>query len=427
MTQVESAWGRYPGYRIDLVPYPGTARAWHGDVLLAESTSALRVLETDHVERVYFPESDVRFDLFEANDHHSICPFKGEADYWSLTATDPAVEDAIWAYAAPLEEVAGLKGHVGFYHERVRVELEERGPSNDVRDVTVSRVPTWGDASDLIQLIDVQPSGPGRFAGPPYRDKTRNVVEGGQLLAQAIVAAAKTLPDQRVTSAYMTFPKAASFDAPIDLTVETLRAGRTFSTLSIRAEQNGALCSPGLVLMDAGAPDTIADQVAMPDVPGPYDSEPYDMRVLGRDLRVVDGAYSADPDRVGPPVIYAWMRFRDPPAEQYLQNALLAQATTHWTIAAAMRPHRGVSENDAHVTLSTGIMSVGIAFHDDAPVGEWFLYANPAIWSGRGLAQGQGQVFSGDGRLMASYTVQAMIRGFAKPPEVMGMDASNAM
>jgi acyl-CoA thioesterase-2 len=425
MAQVESAWGKYPGYAIDLVPFRGTARAWHDDLLIAESTSALRVLETDHVERLYFPESDVRFDLFEANDHHSICPFKGEADYWTLTAADPAQEDVIWAYPTPLDEVAGLKGHVGVYHERLRVELEERGA--DERDVHTTRVPTWGDAADLIQLIDVQPNGPDRFVGPPYRDKTRNVVEGGQFLAQAIVAASKTMPEQRVTSAYMTFPKAASFDDPIDITVEKLRAGRTFSTLAIRAEQNGALCSPGLVLMDAGAPDTIADQVAMPDVPGPYESEPYDMKVLGRDLRIVDGAYSPDPHRDGPPVIYAWMRFRDAPAEPYLQSALVAQATTHWTIGAAMRPHQGYGEADAHVTMSTGIMSVGIAFHDDAPVTEWFLYANPAIWSGRGLAQGQGQVFSQEGRLMASYTVQAMIRRFTQAPDAMGKDASNAM
>jgi acyl-CoA thioesterase II len=425
MAQVESAWGKYPGYSIDLVPFQGTARAWYDDLLIAESTSALRVLEKDHVERLYFPESDVRFDLFEANDHHSICPFKGEADYWTLTAADPAQEDVIWAYPTPLDEVAGLKGHVGVYHERLRVELEERG--TDERDVNTTRVPTWGDAADLIQLIDVQPNGPDRFVGPPYRDKTRNVVEGGQFLAQAIVAASKTMPEQQVTSAYMTFPKAASFDDPIDITVEKLRAGRTFSTLAIRAEQNGVLCSPGLVLMDAGAPDTIADQVAMPDVPGPYESEPYDMKVLGRDLRIVDGAYSPDPNRDGPPVIYAWMRFGDAPTEQYLQRALVAQATTHWTIGAAMRPHHGFGEADAHVTMSTGIMSVGIAFHDDAPVTEWFLYANPAIWSGRGLAQGQGQVFNEDGRLMASYSVQAMIRRFTKAPDDMGKDASNAM
>ena len=84
MAQIESAWGRFPDYRIDLVPVPATARVWHGDVLLAESAACLRLEETDHVDRLYFPEADVRWELFEATDHHSVCPFKGEADYWTL-------------------------------------------------------------------------------------------------------------------------------------------------------------------------------------------------------------------------------------------------------------------------------------------------------------------------------------------------------
>jgi acyl-CoA thioesterase len=165
----------------------------------------------------------------------------------------------------------------------------------------------------------------------------------------------------------------------------------------------------------------------MPSVPGPYDAEPLDMRVTGRDLRIVDGAYSPDPDRVGPPEIFAWVRFRDAPAEPYLHTALMAQSTTHWTIAAAMRPHPGFGEADAHVTLSTGIMSIAIAFHDDVDVTEWLLYANPAIYAGRGLAQGAGRVFTEDGRLVASYSVQAMIRGFARDPSALGLDATNAM
>ncbi len=426
MSAIESAWGRYPGYRIDLVPFEGTARAWHGDLLVAESTSALRVLETDHVERLYFPEADVRFDLLEANDHHTVCPFKGEADYWTLAACDPPVEDVLWSYRDPFEQVAGLKGYLGVYHERVVVERQERWPGAGGRAVT-NRFPTWGDAADLMRLIDVRESGPDRFVGPPFDERTRNVVEGGQLLAQAIVAASKTIPDQRVTWATMTFAKAASFDRPIDLAVERLRAGRTFSTVAVRAEQDGVLCSPGLVLMDAGAPDTIRSGETMPDIPGPDEAEPYDMRVTGREVRIVDGAYSADPDRDGPPVIYAWVRFRDLPAAQYLQSALVAQATTHWTIAAAMRPHHGFGEAEAHRTLSTGVMAATIAFHDPAPVTEWFLYANPAIWSGRGLAQGEGKVFSQDGRLMASYAVQAMIRGFTRTPADLGLDATNAM
>jgi uncharacterized protein (DUF427 family)/acyl-CoA thioesterase len=426
MALIESAWASHPGYRIDLVPYQGVARVWQGDLLLAESTSALRVIETDHVERMYFPEADVRVDLFEETDHHSVCPFKGEADYSSLTASDPPVENVFWAYRNPFDEVAGLRGYFGVYHELVGVELETRWP-DDPKAATTNQFPVWGDESDLLALIDVQERGPNRFVGPGYHERTRNVVEGGQLLAQAIVAAAKAIPGQRVTSAYMTFPKAASFDDPIDITVDPLRQGRTFSTAAIRAEQNGALVSPGLLLMDSGAEDVIRAVTAMPDVPGPYESEPFDMRVTGRDLRIVDSAYSSDPDRVGPPVIYSWLRFRDNPVEPYLRQALVAQATTHWTIAAAMRPHPGVGEALAHATLSTGIMSVAIAFHDDVPVDEWLLYANPSIWSGRGLAQGDGAVFSQDGRLVASYSVQAMIRKFTKAPSAMGLDATNAM
>jgi acyl-CoA thioesterase-2 len=426
MAVIESAWESHPGYRIDLVVFPGVARAWHGDLLLAESTAALRVIETDHIERLYFPQADVRLDLFEENDHHTICPFKGEADYWTLTASDPPVEDVFWTYRDLFHEVAGLKDHLGVYHERVRVELETRWP-DDVRAVTASPFPVWGDQADLVRLIDVQNDGPDRFVAPGYHERSRNVVEGGQLLAQSIVAASKAIPGQRVISAHATFPKAASFDDSIDLSLEVLRKGRSFSTVLVRAAQNGTLVSPGLVLMDSGSSDVLRQVTPMPAVPGPYESEPYEMRVTGRDLRIVDGAYSPDPERVGPPEMYAWVRFRENPEELYLRQALVAQASTHWTIAAAMRPHPGFGEAQAHETLSTGIMTVTISFHDDAPVNEWFLYANQAIWSGKGLAQGEGRVFTESGTLIASYSVQAMIRAFSESPGARGMDASNAM
>ena len=167
MAVIESAWESHPGYRIDLVPYRGVARAWHGDLLLAESTGALRVIETDHVERLYFPEGVVRLDLFAANDHHTICPFKGEADYWTLTAVTPGVEDVFWTYRDLFDEVAGLKGYLGVYHEKVRVELETRWP-DDARAVRTNPFPVWGDQSDLLRLIDAQESGPNQ-AGPRRR------------------------------------------------------------------------------------------------------------------------------------------------------------------------------------------------------------------------------------------------------------------
>jgi uncharacterized protein (DUF427 family)/acyl-CoA thioesterase len=423
MAEIESAWLRRPDYRIDIVPQRRRVRAWHGDLLLAESDACLLLDEQDHVARMYFPESDVRLELFRPTEHHTICPFKGEADYWTLDASDPPLENVVWAYRTPFSQVGPIKDHLCFYEDRVRVELVEEWPDGAV---SANRFPVWGDAADLLRLIDVQPAGEGRFSGAAH-PTPRNVVEGSQMLAQAIVAASKSVPGQRVTSAYMTYPKSASFDAPLDFDVEVLRRGRTFSTVEVRTYQDGVLRAPGLFLADSGAPDVIRGATEMPKVPGPEDSEPYDMRVTGRDLRIVDGAYSPDPDKIGPPEIYAWMRFRHDPGERHLRDALVAQATGHWTIGAALLPHEGFGEADAHITLSTGIMSIAIAFHEEAPVDEWFLYANPSIYAGSGLAQGEGRVFSQDGRLMASYSVQAMIRSFDKDPAAMGLDESNAM
>jgi acyl-CoA thioesterase len=177
--------------------------------------------------------------------------------------------------------------------------------------------------------------------------------------------------------------------------------------------------------MDSGANDSIRATAEMPDIPGPYDSEPYDMGVIGRDLRIVDGAYSPDPDRIGPPQIHAWMRFRDNPAERCLRSGLVAQATTHWTIAAAMRPHPGFGESMAHVSLSTGPMSISLALHDDAALDDWILYTTTATWSGQGLAQGEGRIFARDGTLIASYHLQAMIRSMI--PAARGKDPATAM
>src|SRR5262249_45594777 len=147
-------------------------------------------------------------------------------------------------------------------------------------------------------------------------------------------------------------------------------------TLQTRTTQAGKPCGAGLLLLDAGASDTIRSAVPMPDVAPPESCPQLDFGVTGGELRS-----GGDADRrqgeVGPAEIFTWARFRDAPADDFLHAALLAQSTTHWTIAAAMRPHEGVSEAQAHVTLSTGILATTIAFHDPVDVTEWLLYANP--------------------------------------------------
>jgi acyl-CoA thioesterase len=294
-------------------------------------------------------------------------------------------------------------------------------PTNDFYDKN------WGDLQDLIRIIDLQPTAANVFTAPPHLNAPRNVVEGSQMLAQSIVAAAKAVPGKRVISAYAQFVRVAGFHIPLDFRTEILQSGRTFASVLVSAEQEGKLRCPTMVLLDKDVPDLISHQVEMPKVPGPDECPDFDFGMTGRDARFVNGDYTPHEDRIGPPVLHCWMRCRDKPATQLLNQALLTQCVGHMTIGASMLPHEGIKEGDAHVTMSTGVMSIAMAYHADADVSQWILYSNPSIYAGRGLAQGHGTVFSQDGILLASYTVTAMIRGFDRPLDGLDVPANQLM
>jgi len=150
-----------------------------------------------------------------------------------------------------------------------------------------------------------------------------------------------------------------------------------------------------------------------PDVPGPYTCQSYDMSVTGRDVRVVDGTYTDDPDApVGPPVVDAWVRFRDLPDDPCLHAGLLAQFTGHMSIAAALRPHPGVGQRQAHRTISTAINAIGLSLHADVRADRWMLYHHVSTFAGDGMTHSECRVHDEQGWLLASFSVDAMVRGF---------------
>jgi uncharacterized protein (DUF427 family) len=113
-----------PDHRVDLVPEARRVKVVFGGMTIADSTAALRVEETGHGPVHYFPGKDVRLDLLRPTEHHTRCPYKGEASYWTIEvpAGDGSVrqvENAVWAYPAPYDEVTGLAGHYAFYSTRV--------------------------------------------------------------------------------------------------------------------------------------------------------------------------------------------------------------------------------------------------------------------------------------------------------------------
>jgi acyl-CoA thioesterase len=319
----------------------------------------------------------------------------------------------MWTFDRPARGLEWLRGLAAFDPDRIRVELEDARPGDEPRDITFKRFPTWGEASDLIDILDVRPQGDGRFVSVARSDPRRPVAEGSQMLGQAVVAAGRQAPGRRVVSGHMVFLRAADARLPLQFHLDTLSAGRTFTSFAVRVDQGERLCASGNLLLDATAEDVVRHSVPAPEVAGPYQSDPYDMSVTGRDVRVVDGAYSNDPEApVGPPVIDAWVRFRDVPDDPDLNAGLLAQFTGHMSIAAGLRPHEGVGQMQSHRSLSTAINAIAISFHQAIRADGWMLYHHESSFAGDGMTHSNCRVHDGDGRLLASFSVDAMVRGF---------------
>jgi acyl-CoA thioesterase len=106
----------------------------------------------------------------------------------------------------------------------------------------------------------------------------------------------------------------------------------------------------------------------------------------------------------------AWVRFREVPEDPCLHAALLAQFTGHVSIAAALRPHAGIGQSQAHRTLSTAINAINISFHADVRADRWMRYHHCSTFAGDGMTHSECRVYNLDGALLASFSVEAMVR-----------------
>lgn len=271
---------------------------------------------------------------------------------------------------------------------------------------------TW-TVADLVAQMDVTADANGDFNGLIKFDEARPVVEGSQLLGQAIVAAMRTTDNRRVVSAHMMFTRIVNAAAPYPIALREIANGRTMSSYWVEVAQNGKTGAAGTLLLDVTAPDVMRHELPAPAVAGPDEATPIDMGVAGREIRVVDNAYVNDADApVGDPVIDAWVKFDDVGDDPAIHAGLLAHFTGHMSIAAAMRPHEGIGQEQAHKTLSTGVNAIHLSLHADVRVDEWLLYHHNATFAGDGMTHSDCGVFTEDGRLVASFSVESMVRGF---------------
>jgi acyl-CoA thioesterase len=280
---------------------------------------------------------------------------------------------------------------------------------------------TWPSLLQLDQVDDH------RYAGrPEHSGDLRNVVFGGQILAQMIVAAHldrsldradDRADDKEVKSIQAIFARAGDYSQPIEYEVERMHDGRTLGSDTVTFSQGGRIMSRGMILWSKDEPDLIRHtaHVEMPRVAGPEDPgcRP-DGRVFpGAEGRIVDGINTwSDDEPLRPALQNIWTKYPDD-FSQPVNQAILSWATDGWLIGTAMLPHEGHNEGHAHKTISTGVIGHTLNFHDRFRADEWVLLANESIWAGRGRTHGRCNVWTQDGRLVATYTQDNLVRGWA--------------
>ena len=115
---------RDPYTRVDVLASSRHVRVEVGGTTIAESTSPRILFETGLPARYYLPKTHVRMDLLTPTESVSHCPYKGQAEYWSVRAGDGVHDDLAWSYRAPFAESQKIAGLIAFYNEKVDIYVD---------------------------------------------------------------------------------------------------------------------------------------------------------------------------------------------------------------------------------------------------------------------------------------------------------------
>jgi acyl-CoA thioesterase-2 len=264
---------------------------------------------------------------------------------------------------------------------------------------------------DLPDLLTLSDTGNRRFNvfQPAESAEGRDVVYSGQLLAQMIMASDQVAGGTKdIRSIHAIFARAGTYTKPIELVVDSIQAGRTWASDTITAVQDDRLLSRSLVLLNSLDPDLMRHDPEFPaDLPGPAELAPGPGQVFpGAELRPVPGEATIG----GVPAKMAWHRFERPLSSMAARQAVLAWASCGDVIGLAMRPHDEIRIEDAHVTLSTGVIAHTVHFVERFDVSEWLLIITEATKAGSGRVYGGGRIYTQSGALVATFHQDSMAR-----------------
>lgn len=288
----------------------------------------------------------------------------------------------------------------------------------------------------LLEVLDLRTTdGPGlrgeddvfegdSVAGPAQR------AYGGQVLAQAIVSAARTVPPGRlIHSLHGYFLREGSLEAPIGFAVERLRDGRSFSARRSHALQFGRPIlsmiasfqedQPGYELTTP-MPDGVPAPDELPSVLDELADAGQEARAFWSErsafeLRYVGGSLFRASDRgelAAPHTQMVWMRARRPidSDDQMLHRAMLAFACDQVMLEPALRAAGKTWQEVGKGQVPLASLDHAMWWHRDVRVDEWLLYVQGAASAQGGRALGHARVYRPDGTLVASMGQEGMMR-----------------
>jgi acyl-CoA thioesterase-2 len=274
---------------------------------------------------------------------------------------------------------------------------------------------------NLRACLDLVETEPGSYDGANLALDYHRVFGGqilGQTLLAATAAAAAKEGTQRkeVKSLAQLFPREGQSDTPMRYAVTKHQEGRTFAGSGVVATQvdgTGREKTVSVATVSLHTPeDGALRQDDSPDVGKPEAAIATDLGMIPWETRVVGGVDLAARD-LGPASYRFWMRTPSLPDSPPLHQALLAYATDLTIIGTALRPAEGLSQADSMVRFQSAVTSHSLWFHQALRVDEWLLVdqCSPVVAGSR--AFGRGDVWSLDGRLVASFAQESMIRMLA--------------
>jgi len=113
-----------PYKRVDIIPSTRHIVVKLNDTVIAESSAPYLLFETGLPVRYYLPKTSVNFELLEPTKTVTSCPYKGDANYYSILLDGKEYKDYVWWYRYPTPESVAIAGRVSFYNEKVDIYIE---------------------------------------------------------------------------------------------------------------------------------------------------------------------------------------------------------------------------------------------------------------------------------------------------------------